>query len=139
MSRAIAREQLMNCLFQMDVKQEETLEGVKRYLDLSLIEEDSDKDLKYIMPLLDAYLVSGNKTEVDALISNHLKDWTLDRINRVELAILRLAVLEIKFDETIPYKVSINEAVNLANKFGGDNSGGFVNGVLGEIVRELGL
>lgn len=139
MSRAIAREQLMNCLFQMDVKQEETLEGVKRYLDLSLIEEDSDKDLKYIMPLLDAYLVSGTKTEVDALISKHLKDWTLDRINRVELAILRLAVLEIKFDETIPYKVSINEAVNLANKFGGDNSGGFVNGVLGEIVRELGL
>lgn len=139
MSRAIAREQLMNCLYQMDLKQDDGLDDVKRYLDMSLLEDDTDKDMAYIMPLLETFIGEGIKASLDEIISRHLKDWTIERINKVELAILRLAVLEIRYDESIPYKVSINEAVNLANKFGGDNSGSFINGVLGELVKELGL
>ena len=68
--------------------------------------------------------------EIDAKISEVSKGWTIDRIGKVELAILRLAVYEILFDESIPTSVSINEAVELAKKFGPQDSYSFVNGIL---------
>ncbi|MDD6571044.1 MAG: transcription antitermination factor NusB [Thermoflexaceae bacterium] len=73
--------------------------------------------------------------EIDKMISEKASGWNLDRIGKVELTILRLAVYEMIFDETIPESVAINEAVELAKKFGGDDSFSFINGVLSKFTK----
>ena len=87
-----------------------------------------------------AYSLAKNTIEriedLDQLIENHATRWKKNRISRVSLAVLRLALYEMKFEESIPESVSINEAVELAKKYGSDNSSSFINGVLGRIVRE---
>ena len=70
------------------------------------------------------------------VIGSGLKGWRLDRVGKVELAILRLAVYEICFDDDVPAGAAINEAVELAKKFGQDNAGQFVNGVLAQFAAE---
>lgn len=88
-------------------------------------------DLEYFDGLLS--MVRGNLGEIDAAIENASDNWKIDRISKVDLGILRLAVAEIKYAEYIPVKVSIDEAVSLAKKYGGELSSKFVNGVLGRI------
>lgn len=73
--------------------------------------------------------------QIDGLISEHSHKWSKGRISRVALSIMRLAVYEIMYAEDIPVSVSINEAVELAKKYGGDEDSSFVNGVLGGIAR----
>lgn len=72
--------------------------------------------------------------ELDALIDEKSTGWKTNRMAKVDLAIIRLAVYEIKFEDDIPTKVSINEAVELAKKYGADESGVFVNGVLAKFA-----
>ena len=72
--------------------------------------------------------------EIDAAINESTKGWKTTRMGKVDLSIIRLAVYEIKFEEDIPAKVSINEAVELAKKYGTDESASFVNGVLAKFV-----
>lgn len=79
--------------------------------------------------------VFDNIESIDGLISANLKDWTLDRISRVALSIMRLAVYEIKFMDDIPVGASINEAVELTKKFSTTEDASFVNGVLGTIAK----
>ena len=74
--------------------------------------------------------------DIDGQIEANSKGWKLDRIAKAELAILRLAVFEAKYDDTIPVGVAVNEAVELAKAYGGDNAPAFVNGILGKIVNE---
>ncbi len=74
--------------------------------------------------------------ELDALIDAHSHNWSKNRISRVSLAVLRLAIYEMRYREDIPVSVSINEAVELAKKFGGEEDSSFVNGVLGSISRQ---
>ncbi len=73
--------------------------------------------------------------EIDALISAHAHNWSRERLSRVALAILRLAIYEMQWVEDIPVSVSINEAVELAKRYGGDFDASFINGVLGGISR----
>lgn len=75
--------------------------------------------------------------EVDALIAENTVDWSIDRISRVDLAILRVAVYEMLYREDVPTGASINEAVELAKRFGGERSYSFVNGILGTIAKTL--
>ena len=80
-----------------------------------------------------------HSAEINVIIRDHLKGWTIDRIPRVSLTVLRLALSEILYgDEKLP-SVTINEAVELTKKFGGNEDYQFVNGLLGSVVRELGL
>ena len=72
--------------------------------------------------------------EIDAMLDQVSKGWKVSRMGKVELTILRLAVYEMKFDEDIPEKVAINEAVELSKKFGGDEAPAFVNGVLAKLA-----
>ena len=72
--------------------------------------------------------------EIDRMISEVTEGWKLKRIGKIELTILRLAVYEMRFDDDIPEKVAINEAVEIAKKFGGDESPAFINGVLARLV-----
>lgn len=80
-----------------------------------------------------------HSAEINDMIRDHLRGWTIDRIPRVSLTVLRLALSEILYgDEKLP-SVTINEAVELTKKFGGNEDYQFVNGLLGSVVRELGL
>ena len=88
----------------------------------------------YVDAVLDAYV--ANKESIDQAIDDAADKWHINRMAKVDLAILRLAVTEIKylkFDD-VPESVAINEAVNIAKKYGSEDSGKFVNGVLGKIV-----
>ena len=98
----------------------------------SLKENLSDDDRRRIVA---RYVEIIDKLdEIDKKISDVSKGWTIDRIGKVELAILRLAVYEILYDEGIPTSVSINEAVELAKKFGPQDSYAFVNGILARVA-----
>lgn len=73
---------------------------------------------------------------IDAGLNTAISGWKLNRIGKVDITILRLAVYEMKYDDTIPVKVSVNEAVELAKKYGGDSSPSFINGVLARMIVE---
>ncbi len=87
--------------------------------------------------LIDSYY--EHSAEVNDIIRDHLKGWTIDRIPRVSLTVLRLAVSELLYSEEKMPSVVINEAVELTKKFGGEDDYQFVNGLLGSVVREMGL
>ena len=72
--------------------------------------------------------------ELDSMVNEHAVGWQIDRMGKVDLTIIRLAVYEMQYDEEIPEKVAINEAVELAKKFGRDESSAFINGVLAKLV-----
>jgi transcription antitermination protein NusB len=82
--------------------------------------------------------VVDNQTEIDSLITKFAPEWPLDQITVVDRNILRLGIYELRYDENIPAKVAINEAIELAKTFGGESSGKFVNGVLGAVYKEMG-
>ncbi|MFH1561698.1 MAG: transcription antitermination factor NusB, partial [Patescibacteria group bacterium] len=84
-----------------------------------------------------AQLVVDKQKKIDKLISQCAPKWPLDKINRIDLAILRLAVFELFFDPNIPEKVAIDEAIELAKDFGSENSPAFINGVLGAAYEKL--
>lgn len=75
--------------------------------------------------------------ELNKLIATFAPDWPLEQITTVDRNVLRIGIYELKFDQTIPPKVAINESIELAKTFGGESSGRFVNGVLGSIYREM--
>ena len=77
--------------------------------------------------------------EIDARLNETARGWKTNRFGSCDLAILRLAVYEMLYDEQIPQGVAINEAVELAKTYGGDESPAFVNGILGEIARTVGV
>ena len=83
-----------------------------------------------------AMAVCGKRDEIDKILDEASVGWTTERMSRTDLAILRLGVYELLFDENIPAGVAINEAVLLAKKFGGDDSSSFVNGILGKVQRQ---
>jgi N utilization substance protein B len=84
-----------------------------------------------------AWGVFDKQTELDGVVSNFLKSWTIDRIAKIDLAIMRLAIHEILREPDVPPAVAVNEAVNLAKEFGTDESGAFTNGILAAVAREL--
>ena len=95
----------------------------------------SAEDKKYITEVTKG--VAEKINELDEKIKPYLKGWTMDRFGKTDLAILRLAVYEIFYRDDIPYKVSINEAVELAKSFCDDSSPSFINGVLAGIINSL--
>lgn len=80
--------------------------------------------------------IKENMEAIDKMILSKLKNWTIERIFKIDLAILRLAVYEIMYFDDMPTKVAVNEAVELAKKYGNDASSNFVNGVLREIIKD---
>lgn len=125
MNRHEAREKAFQTLFQIDVNEVNPEEAINHILE----DDVADSFL--------TYLVEGvikNKEEIDCTISNRLENWSLNRIASVERTVLRIATLEIIYADDIPVNVSINEAVELANTYGEEKSGQFVNGVLSKII-----
>lgn len=133
MSRRELREHLFLMLFRRDFYETEELkEQVELYLEE--LEAPSEKDCTYLENKFQA--VVENMDKLDEEISSVATGWKLNRMGKVELTILRLAVYEMKLDEDVPVKVAINEAVELAKKYGEDNSAGFVNGILAKVVKD---
>ena len=120
----------MQLVYQMDIV------GDFEVADLSLVDENVKAAAKkQAAETLAA--VQDHHEEIDSLITDNLDNWTIDRIAKTDLAILRTALAEILYVENIPVKVSINEAVNLAKKYGDERSYAFINSVLGKISRSL--
>lgn len=138
MSRKLARELTFKVVFSTNFQSEvEDIENLIENLvnDNELNEEVTSEDRKYIEEI--SFGVLKNKEELDEQIEKYLKGWTMDRIGKTDLAILRLAVYEILYRDDIPYKVSINEAVELAKLFCDESSPAFINGVLAGVVNSL--
>ena len=133
MNRSEMREQAFKIMYSLEIQKNENLE---EQLEL-YIESNEIKDESAIEYIKDAVLgIEENKKEILGNIEKNLKkDWKIERISKIDLVILKLAIYEIQYKE-IPYKVVINEAVELAKKYGEDNSKNFVNGILASIVKE---
>lgn len=132
MSRSELREHIFRMLFcqefnkEGDMKEQEDL-----YFELN--GEASDKDRRYVLDKYQAIL--DKKDELDGLLNQYSSGWSTNRMNKVDLSLLRLAAYEIKFDEDIPTAVAINEAVELAKKYSSDEGPSFINGILAKVVE----
>ncbi|HIX63237.1 MAG TPA: transcription antitermination factor NusB [Candidatus Mediterraneibacter colneyensis] len=133
MIRSELREHTFKMLFQIEFNDAEDMPQHIRYYFESL-EDAGDKDKEYIQEKYSG--VISRIGEIDRMIGDASSGWKISRMNKVDLTILRLAVYEMCWDDDVPKGVAINEAVELAKKFGGDSSSSFVNGVLGKLARQ---
>lgn len=129
----ISRRELAFCyIYSQEIQRQNSRSQVKLFLDCQEVEDTRARE--YVKEI--ARGVKENNEEITAIIEKNLKKgWTIDRISTVDLAILKLAIYEIKYKKE-PFKVIINEAVNLAKKYGEETSSAFVNGVLASVVAE---
>ena len=131
MSRRELREQIFKLLFRVEFN---SLEDMPEQEALFFEREDAaeGEDAEYVS---DKYnKICQLLSEIDAMLDEQAKGWNTGRMSKVDLTILRLAVYEIKYDDSVPVSVAINEAVELAKKFGQDASSGFVNGILAKFA-----
>lgn len=131
MTRREIREHLFKMLYRKDFHESSEFdEQVGFYIEE--MEASNESDLAYLNERF--HQVVERLPLIDEIISEASSGWKLNRMGKVDLAILRVAVFEIKFDDDIPNKVAINEAVEIAKNYGTDSSGSFINGVLAKIV-----
>lgn len=137
MKRSELRENIFKLLFRVEFnKEEDMLEQMNLYFDDIPLEGASVISGKSQDFIQEKYRQITNRLpEIDGKIEEAAEGWTIQRMGKVELTILRLALFEILFDDEVPTPVAINEAVELAKKFGGDDSPAFINGILGKIVN----
>ena len=102
--------------------------NIKRY-------EETVDDKKFIEQLVKG--VDSHQKEIDDVIRPVAPEWPIEQIARVDRVVLRIGVYELMFTDEVPPKVAINEAVELAKAFGGENSSKFINGVLGTVLRDI--
>ena len=134
MKRSAIRELTFRLIYSLEIQKTEDLEEqVELYLECNEVENDEAKE--YIK---DAIIgIKENSDEIQGLIEKNLKaDWKIDRISKIDLSLLKLAIYEIKYKK-IPYKVAINESLELAKKYGEETSKNFINGILASVVKEL--
>ena len=131
MTRRESREQAFILVFEKIFNAELSFEEIAE----AALAADSHRPDAFAAEL--AEKVYENLEEIDAVIASNSRGWKLERLSRVALAILRLAICEIKFYDDIPVSVSINEAVELTKIYGTDDSPGFVNGVLGRVAAKI--
>lgn len=133
MDRSSIRELAFKLIYSIEIqKTVEIKEAIELYIEANEI--SSTNAQKYIEDV--ALGIEEHKEDIDKEIEKNLKaEWKLERISKIDLSILRLAIYEIKYKE-VPFKVAINEAVELAKKYGEDSSKKFVNGILASVVRD---
>lgn len=128
MSRHELREQVFKLLFRVEFNEPNEMDEQKNLFFEDEECKTSEKDEEYILAKYEQ--IVAKLSELDAMLNEKADNWSTARMGKVELTILRLALYELKFDEAIPTGVAIDEAVELAKKFGQDGSGAFINGVL---------
>lgn len=147
MSRRLLRQSAFKIIFSFhfnDDDIEEIFKEISEEPNIFLIQEEdehipfnelNEKEKKFFYDLVKGTL--ENVEKIDDMIKSNLKSWTMDRIAKVDLTILRMAIYELLYSEDVPYSVAINEAIELGKVFGTDDSGSFINGVLGKVQREI--
>lgn len=130
MGRRAAREIAMKLVYQLEIQKDSREEQIRQTLEEETLTEN---DTKYIVDVVEG--VYKNVEQIDKTIEMYSKGWKLSRISRVDLSILRLSIYEICFRNDIPLNVSINEAVELAKSYSGEESSSFVNGILGKVSK----
>ncbi|MDP3448878.1 MAG: transcription antitermination factor NusB [Eubacteriales bacterium] len=134
MSRTTAREVAMMMHFSNLLGGEDTPEHVCEKAEL--LGTLDEEDLLYVSQMLEG--VHAHTVQIDEFVSRYSKDWMIDRIARVDLSILRVAIYEMLYrKEDVPTGAAINEAVELAKRYGGERSYAFVNGILGSVAKEI--
>lgn len=131
MSRKKARDNAFKCIYELEFGRDEKIEKILE----NCYEENSNKpdEMEYIEMVLKG--VKENLAQIDNVILSKLKNWSIERIAKIDLAILRLAIYEINYMDDIPEKVSANEAVELAKTYGNNDSKSFVNGVIAKVIE----
>ena len=134
MDRSSKRELAFKLIYSLEIQKVENVqEQINLYFESNNITDEEAK--KYIANAVNG--IEEHQEEILKDIETNLKEeWKLSRISKMDLTILKLAIYEIKFTD-VPYKVSINEAVELAKKYGEDKSKNFVNGILASVVKEM--
>ena len=133
MSRKTAREVSVKLAFARLFGGEDTYEAV---LDKSgITEQPSEEDIAYSQQVLDG--IAEHDAEINSTIKEIAIGWRIERMPRVDLSILRVAIFEMLYREDIPLSVSINEAVELAKEFGGERSSAYINGMLGTLAKSI--
>ncbi|MCD8510118.1 MAG: transcription antitermination factor NusB [Bacillus sp. (in: Bacteria)] len=128
MNRRVARIRAVQSLYQIEMT------GVSPEEAINTVIETEETQLDFLNSLV--YGTVEHQTEIDKLLEGALKNWSLSRLSRVDRAILRMAAYEMKWEKEIPVNVSINEAIDIAKGFTGDEeSGKFVNGVLSNLAN----
>lgn len=131
MNRHLARTLAMQTLYEWDFQSDKSIHDMLS-ANLEATAHD-DGDVSFVTALVEG--VIEHKEAIDDLVRQHAPEWPLDQISVVDKSILRLSIYELLYDTSTPAKVVINEAVELAKTFGGDNTSRFVNGVLGTVYR----
>ncbi len=135
MKRTETRELAFQLLYSTEIQKEMEDEQIELFIQENEIQNKSQAE--YIKTIFEG--IKKNKEEITNLIANNLKEkWSMERISKINLAILELAIFELIYSK-LPYKVVINEAVELAKKYGDDSSKSFINGILASIVKEKNL
>ena len=135
MKRSAIRELTFRLIYSLEIQKAENLEEqIELYLECNEVEDEDAKE--YIKDAI--FGINEHIEEIQELIEKNLKaDWKIDRISKIDLSLLKLAIYEIKYKE-IPYKVAINEGLELAKKYGEETSKNFINGILASVVKEIG-
>ncbi|MFD1885173.1 transcription antitermination factor NusB [Paenibacillus wenxiniae] len=142
MKRRLAREITVQSLYQMEMNEVQAEEAVEMLLEEAAAENEAEVEVRneaqlktYVLDVVGG--VNSNREAIDGLLVDYLQNWQVSRLSRVDRQILRLAVYEMIFTEDVPAKVAVNEAIELSKHFGTDESGKFVNGVLGKMIQDL--
>lgn len=138
MTRTQTRQLAFELLYSLEI-QKVTKEEQEEQINLFLEEQEENKERvrEYILDIVKG--ITNNAEEIQNLISKNLKEkWELSRISKINLTILKLAIYEMVYNK-LPYKIVVNEAVELAKKYGEDTSPAFVNGILANIIKQSGL
>ncbi len=132
-NRRLARECALEVMYRLDLVADDPDSTIE---EIVARKNPSDDAESYLRRLVAA--VQTSQQEIDTILRRHLRRWRLERLTVVDRAILRVAAAELLYFADVPPKVTINEAVDIAKKFGDDEAGRFVNGVLDGVLHELG-
>ncbi|HXX34468.1 MAG TPA: transcription antitermination factor NusB [Thermodesulfobacteriota bacterium] len=130
--RRKSREFALQVLYQLNITKEDAKRALAQFQEHFSPQEKADEFLRRLV-----LGVLEHCRELDRLIEQHLENWRLDRINVIDRNILRMALFELLYCEDIPPKVTINEAIDLGKRYGSEDSGSFINGILDRIQNEV--
>ncbi len=130
--RRKSRECALQVLFQLNITKQEAIAALSQFQEHFSFNEVTDEFTKRLV-----VGVLEHCQEIDRLIERYSENWRLDRINIIERNILRIALFELLYCEEIPPKVTMNEAIDLGKRYGSEDSGGFINGILDRIQNEV--
>lgn len=131
MTKREEREHLFKLLFCKDFHD---VEELKEQVELYQTQQEVGNEEEFAPVKAKLEAIVAEEGSIDMILSNAAEGWRLNRMGKAELTILRIATYEIRYDDDVPDKVAINEAVELAKKYGNDASSGFVNGVLAKVI-----